>query len=167
MTCEVPSFLDDLSKVLVVPDQQEVFVSDSGSNSVIIEVLEYQEVPDAEAAQFFFNDLSKENSALSSRVLESTLTRAGGQSPMIHTVALLKGEFDAKKKGATTPDHVIVRLAVIRIPEHRADIVITMNEKTHDASEPERQEMVDPALLDITFRGIIDSFRIIDYGLFA
>lgn len=167
MRCEVPSFLGDLSKVLVVPDQQEVFVSECGSNSVIIEILEHQEMPDAEAAQFFFNDLSKENSALSSRILESRLTRADGQPPMMHTVALLKGEFDVKKKGATTPDHVVVRLAVIRIPEHRADIVITMNEKAHEASGPDRQVTADPALLDDTFRAIIDSFRIIDYGLFA
>lgn len=32
------------------------------------------------------------------------------------TIALLKGEFDVKKKASTTVDHVTVRLGVIRIP---------------------------------------------------
>lgn len=39
------------SNILVVPDQQEAFVNDDGSISVIIEVLEYQHVPDAKAAE--------------------------------------------------------------------------------------------------------------------
>ncbi|KAL8271303.1 hypothetical protein Esti_004742 [Eimeria stiedai] len=110
------------SEVLVVPDQQEVFVSDCGKCSVIIEVLEHPDVPNQEAAewvvlQYFFNDLSRENSALSSKVLESRVLDPAGRASLNHTVALLKGEFDVKK-AKPAPDHVIVRLAVIRVPGH-------------------------------------------------
>ncbi|CDJ30130.1 mog1 protein, putative [Eimeria mitis] len=51
MACEIPDSLDDMSKIMVVPDQQEAFVNDDGSISVIIEILEYQHVPDASAAE--------------------------------------------------------------------------------------------------------------------
>ncbi|KAL8446021.1 hypothetical protein Emag_004873 [Eimeria magna] len=156
MTCEVPKFLSDLrqvfellfrSEVLVVPDQQEVFVSDCGKLSVIIEILEHPDVPDQEAAGYFFNDLSRENSALSAKVLESKVLSPAGQAPLNHTVALLKGEFDVKK-AKPTPDHVIVRLAVIRIPDHRADILITMHETTSQGSGTDRQEEPAPGNLD-------------------
>lgn len=37
---------------MIVPDQQEAFVNDDGSISVIIEVLEHQPVPDTQAAEW-------------------------------------------------------------------------------------------------------------------
>ncbi|KAL8454510.1 hypothetical protein Emed_000231 [Eimeria media] len=187
MTCEVPKFLSDLRQVLVVPDQQEVFVSDCGKLSVIIEILEHPDVPDQEAAEwvvhnsrcctlgvmrhavrftYFFNDLSRENSALSPKVLETKVLDPAGRASLNHTVAVLKGEFDVKK-AKPTPDHVIVRLAVIRIPEHRADILITMHETTVQDSDTERHEALVSGDLDEVIRVIIDSFQITNYGLFA
>ncbi|KAL8438115.1 hypothetical protein ACSSS7_000480 [Eimeria intestinalis] len=193
------------SEVLVVPDQQEVFVSDCGKFSVIIEVLEHPEVPDQEAAEwvapqrtllhaaaylscssrflledsltmtillqdavafrYFFNDLSRENSAISAKVSESRVLDPAGRPSLNHTVALLKGEFDVRKKNPV-PDHVVVRLAVIRIPEHRADILITMHETTSQGSGSDPQERA-PGNLDAVIRVIIDSFQITNYGLFA
>ncbi|KAL8424596.1 hypothetical protein Efla_003712 [Eimeria flavescens] len=166
MSCEIPKFLSDLSEVLVVPDQQEVFVSDCGKFSVIIEVLEHPDVPDGEAAEYFFNDLSRENSALSPKVLDSRVVGTVGQEPRTHTLALLKGEFDVKKKKPTA-DHVVVRLAVIRVPEHRADILITMHENTSEDRGTGREEDCARAAFDDVFRAMVESFRIINYGLFA
>lgn len=37
---------------MIVPDQQEAFVNDDGSISVIIEILEHQPVPDTQAAEW-------------------------------------------------------------------------------------------------------------------
>ncbi|CDI74610.1 mog1 protein, putative [Eimeria praecox] len=167
MSCEIPNFLDDMSKILVVPDQQEAFVNDDGSISVIIEVLEHQQIPDANAAEFFFKDLMEENSALSSRILESWLVPKGESPVARHTVASLKGEFDVKKKGAGAPDHVCVRLAAIRIPEHQADVVISMNERANEACGLSGAKTGGSGSLDHTFRLIIESFKILNYELFA
>ncbi|CDI77356.1 mog1 protein, putative [Eimeria acervulina] len=166
MSCEIPSYLDDMSNILVVPDQQEAFVNDDGSISVIIEVLEYQHVPDAKAAEFFFGDLMDANAALSSRVLESWSALKGESLVAGHTVASLKGEFDVRKKGAAAPDHVCVRLAVIRIPEHRADVVISMNARD-DTYGSSGAQPGGSASLDDTFRVILESFNILNYELFA
>lgn len=51
--------------------------------------------------------------------------------------------------------------------EHRADIVISMNEKMDETSGRARPVEVDSASLDDTFRNMIESFQILDYGLFA
>lgn len=166
MTCVVPNFLDDMSKILVVPDQQEAFVNENGGISVIFEVLEYQDVPDEGAAEFFFKDLSEANSALSSRILESGVKGAGDSSSTTHTTTLLKGEFEVKKSSAT-PDRVLVRLAVVRVPEHRADIVISMNEKIDEARVAAAPSGNDPPSLDDVFRTIIESFHIADYSIFS
>lgn len=166
MTCGLPSSFTDMSKMLVVPDQQEAFISDCGSISIIFEILEYQEVPNADAAEFFFNDLSTENSALSSKVLESTLVDPGGQLAQKHTVASLKGEFEVQKSVGIL-ERVMVRLAVVRVPEHHADILISMNEKTHETSRRAHSVEVDSASLDGIFRSMLESFQVLDYGLFA
>lgn len=167
MSCELPNYLGDMSKFMVVPDQQEAFVNDDGSISVIIEVLEYQEVPDSKAAEFFFTDLMEANSATSSRILE-LWSAPKGESPVPgHTITSLKGEFDVKKKGTPSPDHVCVRLAVIRIPEHRADVVLSMNERKDETGGLSGAQAGSSGSLDRTFRVILESFKILNYELFA
>ncbi|CDJ49382.1 mog1 protein, putative [Eimeria brunetti] len=167
MACDLPDYLEDMSKIRVVPDQQEAFFNGDGSISVIIEVLEYQQVPDAKAAEFFFNDLMEANSALSSRILESWTALKGESSVAGHTMASLKGEFEVIKNRAASADHVCVRLAVIRIPEHRADIVISMNERTNDTAGVNDAQTNASGSLDRTFHTIIESFKILNYELFA
>ncbi|XP_022589449.2 ran guanine nucleotide release factor [Cyclospora cayetanensis] len=167
MACNVPDSFDDLSKIMVVPDQQEALTSECGRVSVIIEVLEYQAVPDAKAAEFFFNDLTQANSALSSKCLETKILSPSDLPSLGHTVGLLKGEFAVQKKAETTPEHVFVRLAVIRIPKHRADILISMNEKADDTSGRGGSTEIGAPSFDDTFRVMIETFKINDYGLFA
>ncbi|CDJ43028.1 mog1 protein, putative [Eimeria tenella] len=169
MTCDIPKYLDDMSKIMIVPDQQEAFVNDDGSISVIIEILEHQPVPDTQAAEFFFNDLMAENSSLSSRIVDTSIVPKEQPPMQGHTLAFLKGEFQVQKKRAARPDHVLVRLAIVRIPEHRADIVISMNERLAETADGHgnHAEIGAAGSLDDAFLRIVESFRIVNYGLFT
>ena len=64
--CSIPQGWTDAALLRDVPSHQEVFVNESGSESVIIEILQREStVADWAAGEFFFKDLAEADSAVS------------------------------------------------------------------------------------------------------
>jgi hypothetical protein len=62
ITCEIPSDWRDVSDIRQVPDHQECWQEADGA-VLVVEILERQEVSDADGAASFFKDLAQANGA--------------------------------------------------------------------------------------------------------
>ena len=69
---ELPETFQDIRDKSYVPDNQEVFTDISSDGHLIMEVTEPPQIPDTEAAKYYFDDLAECNEALESTVTAST-----------------------------------------------------------------------------------------------
>lgn len=73
---EGPSSWEDVSKLIIVPDNQEVFNDRVDGTSSILEILERVDVSDDSAIEYFFNDLASHHDAVHSDLHKIIFSRS-------------------------------------------------------------------------------------------
>lgn len=128
----LPARLVDVSDFRQVPDHQECFADGACDQSVMVELLDLQEeVKDADAAAFFFNDLAQANDATGMNI-ERIEPLAHDAMPHLDA-GVVKSMCTGTQTVAKAKDDpsavncVHVLLANIRLRSVGTDVLITMN----------------------------------------
>jgi hypothetical protein len=139
----------DASDIREIPDNQEVWLSPTGDESIIVEIVERQDLPDADAPGFYFGDLAQTNGADGSGlaaiegVVEVTAVNApqllGDARPQAkgaRAFVVSGWQRVAKfKEGEEARNEVCIRLAVIRLPAVGTDVLGTVNAPARISAE--------------------------------
>lgn len=162
ITTEMGSSFRDVSFFRQVPDHQEVYVDDNTDTNLIIEINQMQEVSDAEACRYFFTDLAEAGNAQSTAVL----TEYSPQSPPSNLpngsyVGCLSGLQHMSKFNETALRYVHTFVGLIRLRQQTSDILIIVCGEVGEQQDPEKV-----ARLQETFHRALQSFKIVDMGLF-
>lgn len=173
-----------------VPDTQEVFLDPESDMSVIVEILEYVDIEDAEKAiklvrsyllctlstyrwdfRFHFDSLAHDNSAGSYQICDVFLptesrTTPSSETPPFETPQpiILHGEQTVRKFNLTIEDRVCVFVALFRIRAKGVDMALTVN-----APVAEDAHSNDAFLQNARqkFDLAAGSLKILDFDLFA
>jgi len=174
-----PQRLIDVSDFRPVPDHQEVYADGGEDQSLIVEVLEHQSlVEDADAPQHFFRDLVAQNEASTSHFDGNMPTEGMRPSGLPEGASFLMASgtqvaAKGRQQGPAAHNHIQVLLAVIRLPQHGTDIVVSLNSPIHivEGSAAAADAGAGPKQLHATapqlFHAALSSLRIKDYGLFG
>lgn len=126
----IPERFVDVSEFRQVPDHQEVFSDPVTDESIIIEILEREQLPDNEAIVSHFNDLAEANSA-EARILKSEsiphvdLPQLGTNVPF--TAGFLIGEQNIAKFREDAKNLVGILILLVRLPSVTTDLLISYN----------------------------------------
>ncbi|KAG6335881.1 hypothetical protein ID866_3218 [Astraeus odoratus] len=157
----LPTEVLDASDIRQVPDSQELFLYLRSDSFLSIEVLErVPEDDDLEAAKFHFDAVADDNDAIEPTVKEVRHLgiRAVSDGSTLSPV-FLRGTQKVQKFGREDPQEVEILIALwrIQVDDRCADIVVSAN-------------IPDPAeigAVEEDFGLLVDTFYILDYGLFA
>jgi hypothetical protein len=117
ISCWVPDGFVDVSTLRQVPDNQEVFVAEQGDEAMLsVEVLEYAEVPDSEAARFCFADVADWNEAQSWQLESSTERVGAAEVPLLSRSTLVPVSVRAAAAAAVAAAVAAPRGALTRPP---------------------------------------------------
>jgi|LakMenEpi03Aug12_release.lakeMendotaPanAssembly.Ray.scaffolds.fasta_scaffold437643_1 hypothetical protein len=169
---EAPNTWEDISKLIPVPDNQEVFNDKVDGTSAILEILERVEVQDDNAIQYFFNDLARHHDAEHSELSRILSQRSLDSSEMPFTDPswkkyILKGDqlvLRDKRPGAER-DPVRLFMLLIRYQEGSTDILFTLN-LPKEGRNDEDFELLSTKIESVMTH-FMNSFRIIDMRLFG
>ena len=158
--CAVPSDWIDAASFRDVPDHQEVYMHPTaeGEQSVIIEILQYEEtVTDENAAAYYFNDLANADGASSAELdqTQSNVSKVDIFGSEVIRIDFAGVQMKAKlgPTSPTMPVHVL--MSVIRAVNIHSDILITCH------AFPEFS-----ANIRSVHKAIVDSLRFVDKSLF-
>ncbi|KAF8626063.1 hypothetical protein AX15_005099 [Amanita polypyramis BW_CC] len=161
-----PTDLIDASNLRQIPDTQEVFLYPDSSISIIVEILQSVEPSILEdAIKFHFDSLAHDNDATFSKIQDiSTIANdRGDETP---SATILWGEQYVTKFNCKEADHVRILMALYRIEEKSADLVVTFNAPVApvdgDGIGEEGFELVKQ-----DFETLVRSLQIVDFSLFA
>ncbi|KAJ2847942.1 hypothetical protein GGI22_005843 [Coemansia erecta] len=176
MSMAIPAGMVDASDFRKVPDHQEVFTNAETDQSIIIEILESVDHQEEKALEYHFNELASTNDAESStiRLVEKF------QLEDISEAYVLVGEqrvakFNEGEKSSDAVNSVCIMLALLRVPQHTADILVSLNvplsigqtSSSSFASKGTEGQMLDVDAAHAEFKAIVSTFKINDYSLFA
>ncbi|KAJ2772172.1 hypothetical protein IWQ56_001498 [Coemansia nantahalensis] len=169
VTMALPAGMVDVSDFREVPSHQEVFTDDHDC-SVIVEVLEAVEEQKHDALRYHFGqvaDLNDAESAQQSRVEDIRLDAAG-------EAYVLVGQQDVAKFNEEAANRVCVLMALLRVPDHGADVLVTMNcplaidpKSSSSRSVPAGELQTNVDVLFARFKEMVRTLRIVDTGLFG
>ncbi|KAG8831479.1 hypothetical protein FRC17_003098 [Serendipita sp. 399] len=164
ITINLPANLIDASDLRQVPDAQEVFLDPHSDISYIFEVLDRVE-PDEpeEAAKFHFESIAQDSSAQSHDIHGTVVPNEQPESPPNTPLPIiLSGIQKVAKFNRDTLDDVFIFLALFRLTAKPHDIVFVLN-------IPATPTTTDVSLnaAKKTFSEMVNSLRIVDFGLFA
>ncbi|KAL4457492.1 hypothetical protein ABPG75_012357 [Micractinium tetrahymenae] len=172
-----PQRFADISDFRPVPDHQEVFADASLDQSLVIEIVEHQPVPDGEAAAHFFQDQAQHNEAAHAQIDEVQVLSAADMPglPPECFKSLVVGQQAVSKgrQGSSALNKVQVLLCCIRLPQHGSDVLVTLNSPIYISEKSAAAEHAGPGFkgahltAPALFRQILASFRINDWGLFG
>jgi len=160
----VPEYFEDVSVFRQVPDHQMVYSHTRSDQSFIVEILNYEDVSDDVACNHFFQDLAESNTASRAEIVR----RLGPVhcKGVTDTVMICEGEQTVAKFNETGENRVRTYLAVLRLPQKRTDILVTLNcpetvhpESTDTAAPPTENEFD-------AFVATVLTMRIVDWDLF-
>ncbi|GAW82113.1 nuclear import protein MOG1 [Plasmodium gonderi] len=153
MKMNIPENYIDASQFRIIPDNQEVYVHKFENKCFIIEVLCYQNVDLNEKGKFYFYDLAKENSSIENNIILNNISVSHPQTSYI----LIVGTQKIKKQNSNVYENILLYICIFPFKEYNADILITWNIPKEDINiQPEFN----------TFKEMVHSFRILDFGLF-
>jgi len=179
MRLRVPERFRDVSDFRPVPDSQEVFTCLDTEETLIVEILEYQDdVSDEKAAKFFFEELAEQNDASSFSILSSESLPESSRPllPKSMSVLLLKGTQDASKFREASKNKIAVYQTVVRLRNVRADLLITLTVPIRIDLSSSSAKVVSKSVLkhgidlkdsESLFRGMVKSFGVFDWSLFV
>ncbi|KAK0658585.1 putative ran guanine nucleotide release factor [Lasiodiplodia hormozganensis] len=177
ITVELPSVFGDVSSIREVPDTQEVWLDRNGLTSVIFDLTERVDEPEArndeEALKYHLSDIVEPNDTLQTWQFNvASLARM----PNVPAYSLVATQHPAAapENRRPQPDFTGILLVLVRLIEQKTDIVITVNVPHVPGEYP--KEDVDFAaakqgpLMDAATsikQHILQTFEIKDYGLFV
>jgi len=168
ITAEFPDGLIDASDLRPIPDNQEVFLTRKSDVIYILEILESVDAGDPyEAIRFHFDSLAHDNSAVDSKVESVAKAQVDRTAPQ-PSPYLLQGTQLVPKSRRPTPDQVKVFMALFRVPDKDADVLLTANVLTQTQNSETRgikQEEWEP--ITRAFIRAVETFHIVDFGLFV
>ncbi|KAI9477365.1 hypothetical protein LPJ78_001801 [Coemansia sp. RSA 989] len=171
MCIDMPNGMADISNFREVPDNQEVFASTTTDQSVIVEILESVSQQKHEATKFHFEQLAESNASDRTHILSIQDIQVEG----IPEAYMLVGQQAVAKfnEGKESENQVLIILALLRVPEHSADILVSLNaplkiSHLSSSSNSETADLpVDAQQAVNEFLQMVRTFRINDYTLFA
>ncbi|KAK9832673.1 hypothetical protein WJX84_011268 [Apatococcus fuscideae] len=133
-----PARLEDVSCLRPVPDSQEMFTDAELDQTLIVEIMEHQQLPPRKAAETFFADMADLDGAVTSTV-DIIDDQGRDHCPLIPAglqQTLLQGSVVVKEKGLSVDGNKVlqVSMANIRIPEKQSDILVTFLRPRHGSS---------------------------------
>ncbi|MCO5558303.1 hypothetical protein L7F22_011882 [Adiantum nelumboides] len=184
ISCSFPSRLQDVSSIRDVPDNQEVYADPSRDESIIVEILEHERsVEDAQSAVWFLQDLSHEQDAGRSLVVEDVKALTSCDTPLLgsqYVVNAAVGRMAVSKgrQGVEAENLLRVYLANIRLPNVKSDILVTIyeplliNEQSESAEVLGAEGAVSAKAAGVMpaseiFHLVLATFKIHDWGLFG
>ncbi|KAJ2021422.1 hypothetical protein IWW57_004904, partial [Coemansia sp. S610] len=128
MTMVIPKAMTDISLIRQVPDHQEVFADALTDTSIIIEILESVPLPGLQALEYHYKQVSELNAD------DHPQYQHLGALPLDalpkDTAFILNGHQQAAKFNEHAKNSIAIHMALLRLPEHSTDILITMNTPT-------------------------------------
>ncbi|KAJ2654246.1 hypothetical protein IWW48_006231 [Coemansia sp. RSA 1200] len=182
MSMAVPAGMEDASAFREIPDHQEVFADGRTDQSIIIEILEsVAEHQEENLLVYHFNELARANDAEEPATIGRTEQLQLPQVAHNGTEAYaLVGEqrvakFNEGRKSADAVNTVCVMMALIRVPQHSADILVSLNvplrigqgSSSHASSSAQTLSVADTEAMYAEFKAMVGTLQINDYGLFA
>ena len=177
VTCDIPANWADVSDVRQVPDHQECFQELGPDRLLVVEMIGYEsQVPNAQAAKYFYDDLAEANGITSDQYVsfsdEGQLVQVAGL-PNDASQCFGAG-FQKVAMGSDTdiwgnPRQqeirlIRVELCVLRLPSVQTDILVTLS----SPSEPNPQDSTVASLQPTdTFQRVLSTFLIRDWSLFG
>lgn len=181
----IPDFFVDVSKIRQVPDNQECFTdSTKYESTIIVEIMEPPtpaEVAErgGSVARYYFTDLCEFNEAKGFLIEHEEAVGNGKVSAMesfrdsrISSIETIDGILYGITKFHER-DHygndVRLYLAIIRIPSHNADLVISLTAPISISKESSSAafSVADPQTCKNMFLEALTSCRVVDYSLFG
>ena len=177
MTVDLPTSWLDASNVREVPDNQEVFTSDTSNSSVIFEILQAvteaqieaaglkssDDQPGLAALEYHINDVVDEVDSFHSLGVEMAGLPAGlGSCSARVTVENKRKRGDVNGSSTKAMDQILI-FTLIRLPEKGTDILIYIVIK--EDKEPEHSQQREE--VTVMNHAILNSFKIVDDSLFG
>ncbi|CAH8517013.1 unnamed protein product [Schistosoma margrebowiei] len=126
--CLLPTNVVDASDLRQIPDNQEVFVHPSTSQSITIDILEYVDASNHEdAARMHFNEIGAANEATDSNISSLRTVSLHNPDPYCSSVVLLSGQQKVSKFNQSNEDVVFIYMALYRYTQFQADVLVVVN----------------------------------------
>ncbi|KAM3927313.1 ran guanine nucleotide release factor [Leptodactylus fuscus] len=126
----LPPNIQDVSDMREIPDNQEVFVHPQTDQSIIVELLEYQDMSDQDAARYHFEDVAASNDAQGRAEVVSVepLPLAQLSFTTCSSAWALTGHQLVSKFNEQAQNTVTINMALFRIQQHATDLLVTFND---------------------------------------
>jgi hypothetical protein len=125
----------------------------------------WQDMPLTLLSRFHFLSIAHDNDATSSNV--NTVEILPSPDPSGPSPAILTGRQTVAKYNHTTPDEVVILLAVFRIAEKNVDLVLSFNVPSATANGEGAVDEAGQRRVRTVFDEAVRSLKIVDFGLFA
>ncbi|KAI6653704.1 Ran guanine nucleotide release factor [Oopsacas minuta] len=170
LICSLPTPRVDVSELRQVPDNQEVFAHPYTDQSIIIELLEYQNVASGhEAARLHYQDISQANNSIETAILSHEVVDTSNIT-MEKCIAChyLTGTQKIAKFNETVEQSNLVRVQLVlyRLQEYNTDVVVTYNDpvKISEGSSSKKEEAEKWELQQ--FSEVVKSIKLVDASIF-
>ncbi|KAM4039428.1 ran guanine nucleotide release factor [Anomaloglossus baeobatrachus] len=173
MSAVLPRNAQDVSDLREVPDNQEVFVHPHTDQSLIVELLEYQEgMSDPDAARYHFEDVAASNDCRGRAEVQSVEPLPLAQLSLARCSGAwaLTGHQLVSKFNEQAQNTVTIQMALLRIQQHATDLLVTFNDPADiDPASSSSVPVSDdsPAWTVDDFQRLLCSIRLHDPGLFG
>ncbi|KAJ1673850.1 hypothetical protein EV182_004442 [Spiromyces aspiralis] len=147
--------------------------------SFVIELLEMPAgFPDEVTLDYHFEQLASDNEAKEFAILEREVV-PDTHKPDLSDVKVLTAvgsqtiaKFNESEKSADAYNTVVIFIAVVRIPKHMTDVIITLNCPVKIGSGSSSAVMVEHVATNLTevrdtFQHIVRSFKVHDWSLLS
>lgn len=132
LSCFIPKGAIDVSQMREIPDNQEVFCHKATDQSLMVDLLEYQEhVSGEDAARYHFSDLVETNDAgqeheitLVETIPHSTISLTQCSECWYLAGRLMVSKF---KEDPTARNLIEIHLILYRLPQFKTDILLVLN----------------------------------------
>lgn len=133
LSAVLPHSATDISELREIPDNQEVFAHAHTDQSLIVELVEYQDqVADQDAARYHFEDIAGSNKALQPGAFEVTSVVPLPKSELslsdCGSAWMLTGTQCVSKFNEEARNTVTLHLGLFRMPQFSTDVLITFND---------------------------------------
>jgi len=177
LSCFLPTNALDMSEIREVPNNQEVFHHQKTDQSIMFDILEYQDqVHGSEAIKYHYMDIAEVNDA-SEEAEVNTVEEIPKENLSIkecsQALFLLGRQMISKyKEGADAKNLVNILMVLYRLPQYETDLLIIMNDpvaiSTKSSSSGNNTTPNDASKWsEKLFKQIACSLKIVDSSLFG
>ncbi|EDU45890.1 Mog1 domain containing protein [Pyrenophora tritici-repentis] len=172
ITVDLPSSFADASQIRQIPDNQEVYLDNSGYSSIVVEILEYvDKSSDEEALQYHFADLVDGTDDATTVVEQVGASMKSLPSTPLLTLSFVQTPPSINPHpNRKTPEYTFIHLLLLRLKEQETDILITIN-VPHYPGEYEKPAMgqQETELMrssKLVREKVLETFEVKEWGLF-